>query len=241
MGYFDGKRWYHIWCTVNEGIAANLSADTIYPSRWKFLGSNILSSGSQSITIKSSHEVTVSGVPLRIKRGAYFTAGETYFVLTIKITNIGDKPARFYYVYGDEPWLGHYGSSAGNIGWLESMTTDYETIVPPTFNFAGLYDHGNETIGEGHAFSNVANFIEWLGPNRPAVYFSNTPGKIDQKNIGKYPLSSNTRFLGLEWGPRTLNPKQSESYTLAIGMAGNDPKTGFPAKPEVKNGRVYSP
>jgi hypothetical protein len=49
----------------------------------------------------------------------------------------------------------------------------------------------------------------------------------------KTPLSSNTRFIGLQWGPRTLQPDQSEKYTMAIGMAGRDSITGFPVKPPV--------
>lgn len=235
MAFFDGKRWYHLWCNVNEGIAASLFSPTISPSRWKFLGGRILNESDSSVVIESRHEVTVNGVPLRIARHAYFTAGEPYFLLTIKITNIGDIAAHYHYLYGDEPWLGNFGSSAGNVGWVKDGLVEYETIVPRKYNFAGLYDYGNSAAGEGRNFTMAANFIEWLGPNKPdAVYFSNQPGVINLDKMGKIPLGSNTRFLGLQWNMQQLAPRKSVTYTLAIGMAGHDPKNGFPVKPEIR-------
>ena len=35
------------------------------------------------------------------------------------------------------------------------------------------------------------------------------------------------------WGQQVLQPEDSKIYTLAIGMAGHDPKTGFPVKPYI--------
>jgi len=32
MTYFDGRRWYHIWCSVNEGIGSANSASSLTPS-----------------------------------------------------------------------------------------------------------------------------------------------------------------------------------------------------------------
>jgi len=73
-----------------------------------------------------------------------------------------------------------------------------------------------------------------LGNNRPTVSFSNDSGFFKESFGEKIPLASDTRFIGLEWVRRVLAPQQSETYTLAIGMAGHDPVTGFPVKPEVK-------
>jgi len=79
----------------------------------------------------------------------------------------------------------------------------------------------------------IANFLEWFGNERPVAYFSNGPTDGPQTRNRKMPLSSNTRFIGLLWEPRTLQPDESVRYTLAIGMAGNNPLTGFPKKPRV--------
>ncbi|HEY6872969.1 MAG TPA: hypothetical protein VI298_09615 [Geobacteraceae bacterium] len=235
MAYYDGRRWYHVWCNVNEGIIAAQSKAPITPSRWKFLGSRIIDESDKSMVIASSHEATVDGVPLRIDRYVYLNAGDTYFVLSIKITNIGTVPAAYFYVYGDEPWVGNYGNSAGNVGWTKDGLIKYETVLDSTrYSYAGIFDYGNDAIGEGHDFTMTANFIEWLGKEKPdTVYFSNDSGEMKADPAQKVPLASNTRFIGLQWGPRVLNPQQSAYYTLAIGMAGHDPKTGFPVKPDI--------
>ena len=236
MAYFDGKRWYHVWCSVNEAITSGDSGATILPSRWKFLGSKVLKESDKGLAIMSSHAVDVAGVPLRMDRYAYFRAGDTYFILSIKITNTGKRAATYFYLYGDEPWVGDYGSSAGNVGWVKGRTINYvQWVDTEKYTYAGMYDHGNSAIGETGSATNIANFVEWLGNNKPAdVYFSNNPDDYPKDRLENVPLSSNSRYLGLQWGPRVLKPGQSEYYTLAIGMAGHDPVTGFPVKPEIK-------
>ena len=47
------------------------------------------------------------------------------------------------------------------------------------------------------------------------------------------PLVSRTnRFIGLQYGPHILQPGESFSFTIAVGMAGRDPLSGFPIKPK---------
>jgi hypothetical protein len=238
MAYYDGRNWQHIWCNANEAIVSASSPTTmIYPSSWQFLGSKVLLASNSEIIIKSSHQTSIDGVPVRIDRFALMRAGDTYFLLIIKLTNIGDKPTGYYYVYGDEPWVGDYGSSAGNVGWTAERLYNYEATVDPLRNsFAGMYDLGNKVVpGERGKFSKTANFIEWIGMVRPAlVYFSNKEGKISDESM-KVPLySRDNRVLFLQWGPRPLLPNQPETIIMAIGMAAHDQRTDFPRKPEVK-------
>ena len=49
----------------------------------------------------------------------------------------------------------------------------------------------------------------------------------------KIPLDSNERFLGLVW-ERTLQPAESFTIRLAVGMAMLNPKTGIPGKPQTR-------
>lgn len=234
MAYTDGTRWYHLWCNVNEALISPFTRTAVSPSRWKFLGSRIIRGGSRGIVLSSSHRAEVDSVPLRIDRFVYLNAGETYFTMTIMVTNIGKERANFYYVYGDEPWTGNYGSSKGNVGWVEDGLVEQETVIDSRkYSHAGMFDYGNGTIGEGHDFTRTATFIEWLGKEVPEVYFANDANGISNPDV-KTPLYSDTRFIGLQWGPRQLAPGQSAVYTLAIGMAGHDPVTGFPRKPHVK-------
>ncbi len=237
MAYYDGLQWYHIWCNSNEAIS-NARNETIFPSSWKFLGSRILHDNIEDLFIESNHEIMIDGVPLRMTRTAVFNAGKTYFVLKIRIRNMGDRPATYYYIYGDDPWVGHYGTSRGNVGWSSDGVSEFlyqytGRLNTKKLHYAGLFDFGNDVIGEGHEFTHTANFIEWFGDIEPLVFLSNGPNDRPQINEKQVPLASNRRFLGIQWGPRTLKPGQTEMYTLAIGMAVHNPKNGFPMKPDI--------
>lgn len=230
MTFGDGKRWYHIWCSVNEGIGPPYSGDMLTPSRWKFLGSQVESRSDSRVVISSSHSVVISTVPVRIDRRATFRAGETYFTLEISITNQGSSPVVYEYNYGDEPWVGYYGTSLGDVGWVRDRLMNYEEVVDSSrYNYAGIVDRGNPVIGEKPIYTNLANFIEWFGSERPFVYIANEGGKPPLPGK-KIPLESNERFIGLEW-ERTLQPGETAKIRLAIGMATFDPKLGVPVKP----------
>ncbi len=231
MAYYDGTRWYHIWCNVNEGIVDD-RFNNRYPYAWKYLGSRVLQDTDKNLILESSHEMIIDGAPLSIKRRAYFRAGDTFFVLTVSVRNDGDHPITYDYFYGDEPWLGNYGTSGGNIGWSAAGLHQYVGVVDTRrSHYAGLFDYGNDAIHEGHDFTHTANFLEWFGDIEPIVYFSNGPFDPPPTGTTKVPLSGNQRFICFDWGPRTLRPNQMETYTLAIGMAGT--KNGFPVMPDV--------
>jgi hypothetical protein len=234
MAYYDGKRWFHGWCNVNEAITRSRS-EVMFPSSWKYLGSRVLHHNADDLIVESDHEIVVDGVPLRMSRTAHFKAGKTYFVLSVRISNAGSRPTTYFYVYGDEPWLGNYGTSGGNIGWAADGLYQYKGWLNINkLHYAGLFDYGNDAVGEGHDFSLTANFIAWFGDVTPFVFFSNGPMDFPESNEKPTPLSSNTRYIGIQWGPRTLQPGQAEAYTMAIGMATmHDPKTGMPLLPPI--------
>ncbi len=234
MAYYDGARWYHIWCNVNEAIFSLRQFEAIAPSSWKFLGSRVLNREPGELMLESSHEVEIDGIPLRIDRYAAFRAGDTYFVLSIFITNIGGQSVTYSYQYGDEPWLGDYGTSAGNVGWANDGLHKYVgDLDPKRTSYAGFFDHGNDAAGEGRGYTGVSNFLKWFGTERPRVYFTNGPFESPRTAGRKVPLSGNARFIGLQWGPRTIHPDETVNYTLAIGMADRDPVTGFPVMPKI--------
>jgi len=151
MAYYDGLRWYHIWCNSNE-LISNSRNEAIFPSSWKFLGSRILHDNIEDLFIESSHEIMIDGVPLHMTRTAVFNAGKTYFVLTIRIRNMGNRPTTYYYLYGDDPWVGHYGTSVGNVGWssdgVSEILYQYKgKLNTKKLHYAGLFDFVNDAIG----------------------------------------------------------------------------------------------
>jgi hypothetical protein len=232
MAYFNGKCWFHIWCNANEGFTSLDTAEKSAPSDWTFLGSKVLNSSSDTVALMSSHEVDVDGVPLHLDRYAYFRAGRPYFKLGMKITNLGDVPAHFTYVYGDEPWVGKYGSSKGNVGWTKDrLYENVEWVDTTKYNYAGFFDYGRSN--DSHNYTMAANFIEWYPTLKPNVYFSNGPMDSPMTHPQAVAMDSNERFISVEFPVPELLPGKSTMIFMAIGMAGTDPQTGFPVKPEV--------
>lgn len=235
MAYFDGKRYYHIWCNVNEGILDGAN-QSVYPSSWKFITSKILENSATDLTLFSSHKVMVNNVPVRVDRYLFYQTGDRFVTLKTFFTNEGAIPTNIAYVYGDEPWLGNFGSSVGNIGWVrDRLITTEGNIDTERYNYAGMFDYGNELAGEKHSYTGKANFIEWDLSSRPSIaYFSNHIGTYSVPE-SKIPLSSrNNRVIFLQWNHTLLVPGDSKSFTIAVGMADNDPKTGMPVKPDTR-------
>ncbi len=236
MTYFDGRRWNHVWCSVNESLllsAHGLPEVNMPPSRWKFVGSEVLKATDKELVITSSHEIRENDITLKMDRYVFFKAGDTHFVLAVKITNIGRTTARYTYVYGDEPWIGNYGSSAGDVGWVEDRIINRQGAIDLNkYHYAGMFDYGNDLLQEGHGFSKTASFIEWLGDEKPeSVFFSNINGNISAG--GNSPLSSETRFIGLQWRKHSLRSEKSNTFIMAIGMAGINARNDLPIKPTV--------
>lgn len=235
MAFYNGSKWFHVWCNANESISPwqNPTA-VINPSAWKFLGSKVIRNTPEELVITSNHQVDLDGVPFRVERVALFRAGDRYLTLAIRFINVGRFASGYYYVYGDEPWVGNYGTSVGNIGWVRDRIIKHEgTVDPQQYGWGGYFDYGNDAIGEPHRFTGLANFIEWQAGKRPdLVYFSNRIGYYaDEKE--QLPLASaNNRVMFLQWGPRLLNPGQSDTIILSVGMADTNPQTGFPVKPD---------
>lgn len=234
MTFFNGKRWYHIWCSVNEGVVSSVTGKGYTPSTWEFIGSSVEKRSETAVVLTSRHQLQFDDTVLGIDRRMSFAAGEKYLNLQIKITNTGKAPASFNYLYGDEPWVGFYGTSLGDVGWVADRIVPYEEIIDTAkYSWIGMVDSGNSVIGERNIYTNLANFLEWYGPERPNIaYFTNDMNKIpvNGRNI---PLSSNERFLGVIWD-RVLKPGESVLFRLAVGMALLPPQSQLPVKPLTK-------
>lgn len=234
MAYFNGRRWFHVWCNSNEGVVAlQPKFHPIYPTEWVFKGSWIRENDGRHLTIESRHQLAINGVPLDLKRILFYTAGNSYVVLSTEIVNKGTAPVLFQYYYGDEPWIGDFGSSAGDVGWMgqELIKTERE-IDTKTNTYFGMFDYGNDLAGEAHNFSGIANFIEWPKNDRPeSAYISNYGGGLSAEGKSLPLNHPNNRFIGLKYGPQWLKPREMFSFTIAVGMAGKNPATGFPIKP----------
>jgi hypothetical protein len=229
MGYFDGVRWYHIWCRTDEGIRIK-GGKLESLNKMSFFGSKVLKNTEKEVILQSVHRLVKDGHVIDMKRLASFRAGDDYFTLKVKFTNAGMRPVIYGYSWGDEPWVGDFGDSRGDIGWYQGGLIKTERIISPSrFSYAGFWDYGNDTASEGHDFTGKANFVEWTSPLPSYVLFSNS---VDKCCDEKLPLSSELfRIVNIVWYDQLLMPGESRTYTLAMGMAQVDPETGMPSKP----------
>ncbi|MEW6489704.1 MAG: hypothetical protein AB1578_17565 [Thermodesulfobacteriota bacterium] len=234
MAYYDGNRWYHVWCNANEALATADGSVTVQTVDWVYRESEVVSAGPGAVALRSLHVVDLAGAELEVERHALFRAGEPYVLLAISISNRGSEAVGVRYGYGDEPWLGEYGSSEGNVGWVEGRLVEYEEGIDPARHaFAGYFDYGNEAIGSPHTFTNLANFVEWHPETRPsAVYFSNSVGQAPQEGPS-VALAGNERAITLEWGPGDVVQGEPARIILAVGLAGDVHPGLLPSKPPV--------
>lgn len=76
------------------------------------------------LMIESYHELFLIDsnnlpVQLSMKRRLYKKAGEDYILFRVEFTNKGKLPVQYNYLFGDEPWVGDFGNSDGDIGWSD--------------------------------------------------------------------------------------------------------------------------
>ena len=232
MAYYDGNRYYHIWCNVNEGIVDD-SSKLLAPESWDYLGSGILEESSTDLTLVSRHRTLVNKIPVEVERYLFYGVGDDYLTLATKITNVGASATSFTYFYGDEPWVGNYGTSAGDVGWLKDRLLETETLIDTKKqSYAGIFDYGNPLAGEKQVYTRQANFIEWQQTNGPSVALISNDFEKVGKPEEKIALSSHlNRVIALEWGKLTLQPGSSFTFKIAVGMATYDPRLKLPVKP----------
>jgi hypothetical protein len=222
MTFHDRSGWHHVWCTTNEIMLDVDTQQIVYPSYFEFLGSRVLIRDPDRVVIESSHIYHLkNGGVVRMDRYAYFHAGRPFFKLGIRLSNAGEIPVHLAYSYGDEPWVGHFGSAAGNVGWIGSELVRFEGPVDRNGSrFAGILDEE----------SGIAAFLAWpeeLAPDR--IYFANEAGSRF-KRLGQ-PLDSNEIFIGTEWLRVGLRPGESRQILLSIGMARRAAQVGVPELP----------
>jgi hypothetical protein len=232
FGYFDGDDWHHIWCSSNEGFSIAGTNTAVVPSLWKYTGSRVLKDTEEEVILESSHEVEVDGSLIYMKRYVSIKAEKDYFVLKVKFINASPNLLAYNYAYGDEPWVGDYENSRGDVGWYGGGLVMYEKFISPSnYSYAGFWDIGNEAAGEDHTFSRYANFIEWTAPTPSYVFFSNSFEKCCDESASL--SDDHKRVLDVVWFNQNLLPGESKSHTLVLGMAEVDPSSKIPVKPEV--------
>jgi hypothetical protein len=227
VAFFDGSSWQHLWCNSNEGIAESRSDNVLEPHRWQYLGGEMKRTLLSTI-ITGRYRAQVGGQAIAIEKVVELHADKDYFTVKTTLTNEGHEAVFVDYAFGDEPWVGRFGSSEGDIGWFREGYIRAETYLDPSMNsYAGFWDRGNDAVDERGNFSGLANFIEW-SPEPTMVYFSNDFHSVQ---TGKPLVSDTDRVMNIVWKGQLLAPGKPKTYVFKIGKARQDNLTGLPSKP----------
>ncbi len=174
----------------------------------------------------------------RVTRYLQWPRGAAYILITSYVQNICTRPREFSFWTGDDPWLGLYRSSDGDVGWFQGGIVQQETrITGDAFKWGGFYDLGNAALGQDNAnFSNVADFIQ-PDPNEASpdeVFFANSFAHTANDITPNRPLDNGSMTaLNLGWTHKTLAPGQEWRVAYAMGIARTGEPGSLPKPPDI--------
>ena len=195
----------------------------------------------QVVERDDSHVVLSSenaGGCYQVNKIALTRAEWRYWIIATRIKNRCDHPVSFHFHSGDDPWLGMYASSDGDVGWTPTeLIRSEKGFFAGEFTAGGLYDLGNSELGQtAGGFSNQANFFA-LDPSLPlpdftafANRFAHDSGEVDE---GKPLDNQSMTALNMGWRSRTLAPGASMVMTVALGLATTGEPGSLPQLPSI--------
>jgi hypothetical protein len=242
MGFYptrplQGFRQINVFCAQDESIwDHDEKAEYTYGwsenfgkgddgRRLEYQRGRILENDPRHVVLQSEN----SGGCYRVTKLAYTRSDARWWILATRITNRCQHAVTFDFFTGDDPWIGLYRSSDGDVGWTPAgLVRNEQVLGPGQFTAGGLYDLGNQTLGQKEgSFSNQANFFA-LDPVRPlpdlalfANAFAHAPGEINPRR----PLDNKTMTaLNLGWKALRLASGEGWTTAMALGLA----ETGAP-------------
>ena len=163
-----------------------------------------------------------------------------FWIIATRITNRCNHPAHFDFFSGDDPWIGLYKSSDGDVGWTPNGLVRNEwRLEVGDFTAGGLWDLGNAALGQTEgSFSNQANFFA-LDPTLAlpdeadfANRFAHKKSEIDSTK----PLDNRSMTaLNLGWTNQQLAPEASKDYVFALGLANTTNSATVPQIPDLRD------
>jgi hypothetical protein len=238
-----GFRMINVFCAQDESIWDH-AEQAEYTYGWsenygkgddgkplKYVRGRIVDSGPRTVVLQSEN----AGGCYRVTKVATTRAEVRWWIIATRITNTCDRPVRFDFFSGDDPWLGLYSSAEGDVGWTPDGLVRHERAYGAgQFVAGGLYDLGE--AGSTTGFSNQANFF-LLDPATPlpdlalfANSFAHSRREIDPTRALD---DKKMRALNIGWTARTLAPGQGLTVAMALGLAETGAPGSIPRLPAI--------
>jgi hypothetical protein len=250
-----GFAFLNIWCAFDETLHETPSGDN-YGFGWSqnfgersegerlaYARGDVLHHSDAMVVLESTNE----GGCYRATRRLRWTRGDRHVVLAQVVRNTCEHPVSFDYWIGEDPWIGTYKSSEGDVGWVllegegPRILRKESRIEGRRLECAGQYDLGNEMSGEVQgSYSGVANFVR-LSPSTPrpdGVYFANLFAHADEEIDEQRPLGNETlTAFNLGWRGVELEPGGTFGLRWAAGIAETTEAGEPPACPDIPRSR----
>ena len=241
-----GFKAINVFCAQDESIRDQPSGEE-YTYGWsenmgdgpggrrlEYVRGKVIEAGPRRVVLISEN----LGGCYRVTKVATTRAGTRFWIIATRVTNACDKKIRFDLFSGDDPWIGTYRSSDGDVGWLPGELVRRERALSAgRFTAGGLYDLGNRALGqEEGSFSGMANFIA-LDPATPlpsmAAFANRFAHTRDEVDPGKALSNDSLTALNLAWTGLTLEPGQGFTFAMALGLAETGAAGSIPRLPVV--------
>lgn len=202
--------------------------------RLEYVRGQVLEASAERVVLRSQNR----GGCYRVEKVATTRAGAHFWIIATRVTNTCKEPTRLDLFSGDDPWIGLYKSSDGDVGWTPDGLVRHEKRLPRgRFTAGGLYDLGNRALGQKEgSFSGQANFF-LLDPATPLphrAYFANRFAHADSEVDEKKELTHKSlTALNLGWTGLELKPGQGFTFALALGLAEVGKPGEVPKLPEI--------
>ncbi len=200
----------------------------------EYISGKILENSEKKIVLKSINQ----GGCIEETRYLQWSAGEQYFIIAAHFRNICKSPVVFDFWTGDDPWIGEYKTSEGDVGWTPHGFIRKETEL----NGWGLEAIGMVDLGDkskknngNSTFSGVANFMSLPSSQEPPQYayiansFAHNTDDISDQLLNNKTMTA----YNLGWGERRLEPDDVWRVAYALGRAENNSFETTPSTPEI--------
>ncbi len=199
-----------------------------------YVRGRIIESGPARLILQSEN----AGGCYKVTKVATTRRGVRWWIIATRVTNTCDHDVHFDFFTGDDPWIGTYRSSDGDVGWTSrGLVRTEQAFGKGLFTAGGFYDLGNRALGQKEgSFSNQANFFQ-LDPASPlpdlALFANSFAHTVDDLKPGRPLDNKSLSALNLGWRELTLSPGQGFTTAMALGLAITTEPGATPRPPEI--------
>lgn len=205
-------------------------------ARLEYVGGAVLADGRDGgdVVLRSVNRADC----FEVTRHLLWPRGAAYVVISSRVRNVCPQALTFSLWTGEDPWIGTYRSSDGDVGWhAGGLVRTERALDGRAFRWGGMIDLGNELLGQSAApFSNAADFLlpdPALPPPDRAFFanrFAHEAGDVDPAR----PLDNRSlTAFNLGWVGRRLAPGEAAVFRYALGHARSGPPGSVPGVPDI--------